>query len=205
MTNEERKNHWEHIYHSKTFEACSWYQDIPEFSLNQIKKYAAIKTPIIDVGGGESKLTEKLFQQGFQDLTVLDISQKAIEKAQKRMRGNVSKVQWILSDITTFQTDKNYGLWHDRAAFHFLTQQNDIATYIDIASERIVIGGYLVIGTFSKTGPNRCSGIDVKQYDAPSLARCFKKSFTLVHHQEMLHTTPFDTQQAFCFCILQRN
>ena len=201
----ERHRHWETLYQNKEFETCSWYQTIPETSLELI---AALHLPkeasILDVGGGESHLTAFLLKEGFSQLSVLDISPTALEKSQKRMGVNAAKVTWIASDVTCFETEKSYDLWHDRAAFHFLKDPKDIAAYVATAGKRVRAGGYAVIGTFSPQGPTRCSGITIQQYSIDALAECFKADFDLIASQENSHQTPFDTEQAFSFCTFQR-
>ena len=201
----ERHLHWETIYQNKEFEACSWYQDIPKTSLELIAALELQKdASIIDVGGGESYLTAFLDKKGFSQLSVLDISPTALKKSQKKMGGNAAKVTWILSDVTHFETERHYDLWHDRAAFHFLRDPEDITAYIATAGRRIRSGGYAIIGTFSPQGPTQCSGITIQQYSTDALAECFKVDFNLIASQENSHQTPFDTKQAFSFCTFQR-
>ena len=204
MTKQERKQHWEQIYNDKAFEACSWYQKTPSFSLKEVQKWTDQQSAIIDIGAGESRLTSHLFSLGYKDLSVLDISSKAIENAQANFGDQANKIRWIHSDVTDFDDSKKYDLWHDRAAFHFLTHTNDINTYVDRATASIQPGGYAIIGAFSDQGPSRCSGIEVQQYTAESMTRCFEKSFELIEQQLQWHITPFETQQAFCFCTFKK-
>ncbi len=164
MNSQERKAHWEHIYATKTLKEVSWYQPKPETSLayftaNNIAKNAAI----IDVGGGDSFLVDCLLEEGYTNLTVLDISAKAIQRAKDRLGNKASKVTWIVSDVLEFQPTQTYDVWHDRAAFHFLTEAKDIEHYKQLVSKASTKGGVLVIGAFSKKGPTKCSGIPITQ------------------------------------------
>ena len=201
----ERHLHWETIYQNKEFEACSWYQDTPKTSLELIAKLELHQdAAILDVGGGESYLTAFLHKKGFSQLSVLDISPTALKKSQKKMGSSAAKVTWIVSDVTRFETKQHYDLWHDRAAFHFLRDTEDITAYVATAGRRVRSGGYAIIGTFSLQGPTRCSGIPIQQYSIDALAECFKADFDLIASQENSHQTPFDTEQAFSFCTFQR-
>lgn len=199
------KAHWENIYRTKQLTEVSWYQPTPETSLRLIEDLQIDKdAAIIDIGGGDSFLVDNLLQQGFTNLTVLDISEAAIQRAKTRLGDNASKVTWIVSNIVDFQPDKQYALWHDRAAFHFLTASEDIKTYSNIANSALLPGGHLVIGTFSDRGPLKCSGIEITQYTSESLAEVFSEKFTLAHSEYIDHPTPFDTIQNFVFCTLIR-
>ncbi|MGS2763084.1 class I SAM-dependent methyltransferase [Sinomicrobium sp. M5D2P9] len=161
----ERKKHWEHIYETKSPEEVSWYLPVPEVSLDFIESSGVPKTAkILDIGGGDSFLVDHLLRLGYQDISVLDISETAIEKAKERLGEQAKKVKWIVEDIANFQPDGMYDLWHDKAAFHFLTDKNEISDYVKTVGNHIVHGGFLVIGTFSEKGPKKCSGIEIQQY-----------------------------------------
>ena len=161
----ERHRQWETLYQNREFGTCRCDLTSPETSLGLI---AALHLPkeaaILDVGGGESHLTAFLLKEGFSQLSVLDISPTALEKSQKRMGVNAVKVTWIASDVTRFETEKSYDLWHDRAAFHFLKDPKDIAAYVATAGKRVRAGGHDGIGTLSPHGPTRCSGIHIHKY-----------------------------------------
>jgi len=195
-----RKNHWENIYETKTLKEVSWYQPTPETSLEFIQKMKLSKdAAIIDIGGGDSFLVDHLLDLGFSNISVLDISEKAIERAQKRLGTKAGLVKWIITDITEFKPKEKYGFWHDRAAFHFLTNQEDVKKYIEIAENSLNQNGVLFIGTFSENGPKKCSGIEIKQYSEESLKAIFQNSFSPIESFTIDHKTPFDTIQNFLF------
>ncbi|HED37869.1 MAG TPA: methyltransferase domain-containing protein [Ignavibacteria bacterium] len=206
MRNELLKQHWEEIYKTKdTTSEVSWYQDTPRISIDLILSTGVDKSSkIIDIGGGDSKFVDKLLELGFQDLSVLDISTIAIKKA-KAMLGNKARlVTWIESDILDFETDKHFEIWHDRAAFHFLTKKEDIANYVEITNHLINPGGYLIISTFSTNGPKKCSGLAITQYSENSMKEQFAEKFHHIKSFEQIHTTPFDTKQNFLWSVFQR-
>ena len=197
------KQHWETVYNTKQPHEVSWTQAVPHTSLQFIEDF---KTPkdagIIDVGGGDSNLVDHLLDLGYTNITVLDISEKALERAKERLGDKASLVQWIASDITEFKPETNYAVWHDRAAFHFLTSQEQINRYCDIVNNHV--NGYMVIGTFSDKGPEKCSGLDITQYTSEKLETVFADNFEKQNciHEE--HTTPFSTIQNFLFCGFKR-
>lgn len=201
MADFDRKKHWEKIYQNKRTDDVSWYQPSPTTSLQFVEQFNLPKTSkIIDIGGGESFFVDYLLDLGYQDITVLDISEKALEKARKRLGERASNVKWIVSDATDFMSAEKYDLWHDRAAFHFLTENMEIEKYIELAKSRIKPKGYLVIGAFSKQGPEKCSGIRVMQYSQQSMTYRLKNFFKIVKCITVDHKTPFDTIQNFIFC-----
>ncbi len=198
------QQHWENIYQTKNSNEVSWTQEKPNISLQLIQQCNLLKTAsIIDIGGGDSNLVDYLLQEGFENITVLDISKKALEKAQQRLGKLAEKVKWIVSDITKFNPTETYDLWHDRAAFHFLTQPNDVANYIKIASK--AINRNMIIGTFSTNGPTKCSGLTIQQYNETGLTEIFSSSFTKNNCTLHQHTTPFNTTQEFIFCSFIKN
>ena len=205
MENFNRIEHWENIYNTKQLNEVSWYQPKPITSLENIKKFAQNKSDkIIDVGGGDSFLVDYLLEEGFTDITVLDISAKAIERAKFRLGSKADRVKWIVSDITAFKSSEQYDIWHDRAAFHFLNDSKDIDSYIQIANKSIVPQGILIVGTFSENGPKKCSGIEIKQYSEHTLSETFKDNFQKQESFYLDHKTPFDTVQNFVFCSLKK-
>ena len=196
--NNERKNHWEKIYAEKSPAQVSWTQKEPSTSIDFVKTTSLpMDAPIIDVGGGESHLVDRLIELGYSDITVLDISKNALERCQQRLGKKAEKVEWIVADITQFQPSRSYALWHDRAVFHFLTHENDIKTYKKLV--RNYLDHSLILSTFSLKGPLKCSGLPIQQYDSAGLASLFAPQFELVHHQEEIHHTPFNTTQAFIY------
>lgn len=156
--NEGYKNHWENVYETKNSNEVSWTQEIPETSLELIQNAAADKTSkIIDIGGGDGTLIDFLLERGFESLSILDISSKVLQKAKKRLGSKAEHVQFITSDIREFETEATYEIWHDRATFHFLTEENDIKKYVDIVKN--AVSHTMIIGAFSFEGPQKCSGL----------------------------------------------
>jgi SAM-dependent methyltransferase len=196
-----RKKHWENIYQTKELNEVSWYQPKPEISLQIIAEFNFPKTAkIIDIGGGDSFLVDHLLDLGYLDITVLDISEAAIERAKKRLGERSNTVKWIVSDASNFTPTEKYDIWHDRAAFHFLTDEVDINQYLDSAKTGLSENGRMIIGTFSENGPLKCSGIEIKQYSEQSMTERFKVHFEKVNGRTIDHLTPFDTIQNFIFC-----
>lgn len=197
------KEHWEKVYENKSPAEVSWTQERPEVSLQLIEEAKLPKNAtIIDVGGGDSKLVDFLLQDGYENITVLDISAKALEKAKKRLGKDADRVTWIVSDIADFQPMETYDLWHDRATFHFLTTKEQIEHYQSITSN--FVSKNLIIGTFSKDGPLKCSGLEIVQYDEHSLSKIFENSFDLIRCLTSDHITPFETVQNFQFCSFKK-
>ena len=201
----ERKTHWEKIYKASATSSKSWYQSTPTTSLKFLKQFNIAKdTKIIDIGGGDSSFIDNLINLGYQNLTVLDISESAIDKAKKRLGEQSSKVKWIVQDVTKFEPKEKYDFWHDRATFHFLTQKQDISDYINIVHKNVNKEGILVIGTFSEKGPKKCSGLNVKQYSEASMTALLKKFFKKVKCITTDHKTPDNTIQNFIFCSFKK-
>jgi SAM-dependent methyltransferase len=202
----DKKAHWENIYQTKQLNEVSWYQAVPTTSLEIIERLRLPQNAkIIDVGGGDSFLVDKLLELGFTNISVLDISKEAIERAKKRLGSDANKVNWIISDICEFNPTQQYDLWHDRAVFHFLTEDTDINKYKSILNQATKNQAYVSIGTFSENGPLKCSGIPIKQYNEKELVECFKPSFKNIESFNIDHQTPFNTVQNFSFVILQKS
>ncbi len=200
---ENRKNHWETVYATKQPHEVSWTQPVPKIALQWIDAAQLDKSAsIIDVGGGDSRLVDALLTRGYENITVLDISEKALERAQKRLGEAAQKVQWLASDITEFKPQQNYVLWHDRATFHFLTDPTQVNTYQN--SVRKAAPSYLILGTFSENGPKKCSGLEIQQYSETQMKQLWEKDFDKISCHTEDHTTPFDTQQNFLFCHFKR-
>jgi len=201
-----RKNYWENIYDHKKLTEVGWYQANPELSLNFIKKSGLPKeAKIIDIGAVDSLLIDNLIKLGFTNLTVLDISLKAIEKAKLRLGDKSEMVKWICADITDFEPEEKYDLWHDRACFHFLTEKKEIESYRRIVSMGLNVHGIFVLGTFSKTGPSKCSGLEIHQYDKNELKLLFSDPFDAIECIESVHHTPSMSTQNYVFCSFKRN
>ena len=205
MENFDRKKHWENIYQKKDNKEVSWYQPTPETSLSFFRQFNVPKSAkIIDIGGGDSFLVDHLLDLGYKDISVLDISEAAIDKAKRRLGDRSTNVKWIVEDITDFKPKVKYDFWHDRAAFHFLTNEAEISKYIEMAAQNINPTGVLVIGTFSDQGPKNCSGIEIKQYSETSMTRRLQKFFEKIKCITIDHLTPFNTTQNFVFCSFRK-
>ena len=198
----DRKNHWETVYNTKNPDEVSWTQEVPQISLDFSHSLQMDKSArIIDVGGGDSKLVDYLLNEGFENVTVLDISGKALERAKKRLGDKAHKVKWVESDILKFNPQETYDVWHDRAAFHFLTEPEQIQTYVELTKK--VVDGHMILGTFSENGPKKCSGLDIKQYNEEAMEATFQ-NFEKIHCRTEDHRTPFNTTQNFIFCSFKK-
>jgi len=198
-----RKNHWETVYETKQPNEVSWTQENPKTSLDFIHEtHLGKSAKIIDVGGGDSKLVDFLLEEGYENITVLDISSKALERAKKRLGKNADKVNWIVSDITEFKPETTYAIWHDRATFHFLTTPEQIKTYVKITEKWVT--DFLIVGAFSENGPKKCSGLEIKQYSEMEMENQFSNSFKKLKCIAEDHITPFETTQNFTFCVFKK-
>jgi len=199
-----RKEHWEKVYATKQPQEVSWTQALPKTSLDFVHSFNLPKTAnIIDIGGGDSKLVDYLLGEGFENISVLDISENAIERAKQRLGDKATKVNWIVSDVTEFHPSTPFDCWHDRATFHFLTGSDDINTYL--ATARQAVKGFMIIGTFSDKGPKKCSMLDVHQYTEEELQQQLEDGFEKIKCVTEDHTTPFNTTQNFLFCSFKRH
>ncbi|MCW3120035.1 MAG: Methyltransferase type 12 [Chitinophagaceae bacterium] len=197
------KSHWETVYETKSPEQLSWTQEIPKTSLALLRSLGLKKNAkIIDIGGGDSKFADFLLDEGFENITVLDISAKALDKAKLRLGDKAQKISWVASDITEFKPATTFDIWHDRATFHFLTDSDQIAKYTETA--RNFVSGYLIIGTFSDDGPTKCSGLQIRQYNEETLAKELENGFDKMSCLTEDHITPFGTTQNFLFCSFKR-
>ena len=198
--NPEAQQHWEKIYRTKAPNEVSWTQEVPVLSLDFIRRSGLPKTArIIDVGGGDSKLVDHLLLEGYTNITVLDISAAAIDRAKSRLGAAAENVKWIVSDILDFRPLEKYDCWHDRAAFHFQTSQEKIDVYLNIV--RKAAKGIVIVGTFSTEGPKKCSGLDVKQYNEASMKTTFEANeFKNIECRREDHITPAEAVQNFVFC-----
>ncbi len=201
----ENKDHWEKVFATKTENEVSWFQAYPKTSVEFLELFnLPLEANIIDVGGGDSHFVDALLEKGYKNIYVLDISANAIERAKKRLGDQAAKVNWIVSDITEFEPPIKFDFWHDRAAFHFLTSEEKIYKYVSIAEEAINSDGYLILGTFSESGPKKCSGLEIRQYNETSMSARFEVEFKRIKCITEDHITPFNTTQNFLFCSFQR-
>jgi SAM-dependent methyltransferase len=195
------------VYGNRAPNEVSWFRPHLETSLAFIQGSAPDRLArIIDVGGGESTLVDDLIARSYGNLTVLDISRTAIDITKVRLGASADRVEWLVADITNADLPPNtYDVWHDRAVFHFLTAAADRAAYVDNVKKSVKPGGHIIIGTFGLEGPTKCSGLDVKRYDADSLHAEFGKRFRLIESISELHQTPSGSMQQFlyCFCVIE--
>ena len=196
------QSHWERIYTEKPPEAVSWYRPHLERSLNLIEQFAPGKSAaIIDVGGGESTLVDDLLARGYKNITVLDVSQAAIDACRKRLGPASDRISWLVADITRVELAASaYDVWHDRAVFHFLTAETDRVAYVRQVARAIRRGGHVIVSTFGPEGPMKCSGLNVVRYDAESLHQEFGGHFQLLDSSQELHRTPSGTVQQCLYC-----
>jgi predicted TPR repeat methyltransferase len=203
--NSDLKSHWENIYSSKNEDGVSWFQEYPKTSIDLIKKYSKNNSvSIIDIGSGRSRILKNLIENEYEDLTYLDISQEACSKSKISLGNKQDLVQWYVANILDFNTDNNFSIWHDRAVFHFLTSKEDIEKYKQVALKNIQKGGYLILGTFSQNGPEKCSGLNVSRYSTESLKEIFNPELDMIESFTIDHKTPFNTTQNFLFSIFKK-
>jgi SAM-dependent methyltransferase len=199
-------SHWESVYATKRPDMLSWYCPQLTISLSLIKRLASsLSAPIIDVGGGGSTLVDDLLLLGYENVTVLDISETALKIARQRLDMKAGCVHWVVADILDAKLEPSaYEIWHDRAAFHFLTQPEERTTYVRQAVHAIKPGGHLIVGTYGPAGPPTCSGLDVKRYDEKTLQDEFGKQFELIEGFRQLHHSPETVTQEFLYCCFRR-
>jgi SAM-dependent methyltransferase len=205
MTTPGRQAHWENVYTTKNEKEVSWFEASPTISLDLIRSTKVnLDAPIIDIGGGASRLVDALIDNGFQAITVLDLSKEALASAKARLGARGAKVRWIVEDVTTWEPSETYDVWHDRAAFHFLTEPGDRAAYAARISRAVRPGGHVIIGTFAPDGPERCSGLPIVCHDAASLGEMLGSGFELVESRRHGHQTPMGATQRFQFSRFRR-
>ncbi|MBR1089979.1 class I SAM-dependent methyltransferase [Bradyrhizobium manausense] len=201
----DRTTHWDNVYATKGEAEVSWFQHSPTISLDMIR--AAEPGPgaaIIDIGGGASRLVDALLQGGYRNIAVLDLSANALEAAKQRIGAAASTVDWIVADATTWRPAQTYDVWHDRAAFHFLTDPRDRAAYVERLRSAVAPSGHVIIATFAPDGPEKCSGLPVQRHDSASLSSELGPEFELVETRNEMHRTPWHSTQAFRFSRFRR-
>ncbi|TNF93208.1 MAG: class I SAM-dependent methyltransferase [Gammaproteobacteria bacterium] len=199
------KERWDQIYTDKSPLEVSWYQKEPELSLRLIQDWLPGKEhAIIDVGGGASVLTDRLLNNGYSRLAVLDISSTALSYAKEQLGERAKSVEWFDTDVTTFVSPHRYSLWHDRAVFHFLTHSSERQKYIEVLLNTLNTNGILILAAFSFGGPTKCSGLDIVQYDTEKIARELGAQFELVEQADEIHRTPAGKDQLFSYYCFKR-
>lgn len=200
LLNDERKLHWEQVYGTKQSTEVSWFQPVPEKSLELIRASGVgYNDAILDAGGGASTLVDNLLAEGFLDVSVLDISAQALAESQSRLGDRAANVRWIETDVTHFEPQRRYALWHDRAVFHFLTDAADRDRYVQVLVKSLRAAGHLVLSTFGPEGPLKCSGLDICRYDEARLQELFGDAFELRSHEIDDHETPGGSVQQFLY------
>ncbi len=199
------KNHWEKVFTTKAYNEVSWFQEYPKTSVEFLELFnLPLDANIIDVGAGDSRFVDVLLEKGYRNIWVLDISGAALERTKNRRGDKASLVNWVVSDVLDFKPTVKFDFWHDRAAFHFLTSDEKINRYVALTAESISPNGFLVLGTFSESGPTKCSGLEIKQYTETSMSDKFNENFDRVRCVREEHATPFNTMQSFQFCSFRR-
>ena len=205
MSDANRGEHWEDVYRTKGEREVSWFQETPSVSLELIRSTGATRlSPIVDVGGGASRLVDALVEGDYEALTVLDLSESALVAAKARLGASAAQVMWIVADVVGWRPRQRYDVWHDRAAFHFLTDAADRTAYVACLREALRPGGHAIIATFALDGPERCSGLPVVRYDATSLGEVMGDAFSLVDSRRHHHRTPMGGTQRFQFSVFRR-
>ena len=198
--NTSRKVHWENVYSTKESVSVSWYQPVPEKSLELISSTdVTLKDAILDVGGGASTLVDNLLDAGFQDVSVLDIASSAFKQAHVRLGATANLVTWIETDVTEFEPSRSYAVWHDRAVFHFLTDAADRDKYLDALRKALQPRGHFLLATFGEEGPTRCSGLEVQRYSVKMLKALLEPEYRLCMYEIEEHRTPKGAPQEFLY------
>ena len=199
------KDHWEKIYSTKEIDEVSWYQETPTTSLNIIDSLKLnLNTSIIDIGAGKSFLADNLLDLGYNDITILDISRNALNEVTRRVEKKNHKIKCIESNVIDLSSDQKYDVWHDRAVFHFITNNQEREKYLDLLNSSLNKDGCLIIGTFSEDGPLKCSGLEVQRYSVKDLRELLKPNFKFIDGFKEIHDTPFNTSQSFTFCTFKK-
>ena len=203
MQGKNRRAHWQYMYAAKGEREVSWFQDVAQPSLALVEEVGSQSSAVIDIGGGASRLADLLLQRGFLDLTVLDLSSAALAAAKARMGNEARRIHWIVADVTNWEPSRTYDVWHDRATFHFMVAESDRACYLSRLDRSLKPGGYAIIATFAPDGPEQCSGLPVRRYDAATLAQTLGAGFQLISSRRHEHVTPWDAAQPFQFCVFR--
>lgn len=200
-----RQEHWNEVYRTKAPDSVSWYQPTPEPSLRALDELEVPSTAsLIDIGGGASSLVDRLIERGWSDLTVLDIAAPALEVAKGRLGAAADRVRWQITDVTAWRPDRGYDVWHDRAVLHFLTEPDQRAAYLSALETGTATGALVIVATFAPDGPERCSGLPVRRYDAAALTAELGPGVVLQRDWREEHRTPGGGRQAFQWCVFRR-
>lgn len=201
----DRQSHWNKIWIKYRETEVSWFQESPKLSFEYIERYAIDNDArILDVGGGSSRLVDSLLTNGYENLGVLDVAEPALERARVRLGSRSSSVEWIVADVTAYETSSKWDVWHDRAVFHFLIDDEERRAYVRSVRIALTSDGIVVIATFGPDGPEKCSGLDVKRHSPETLCQSFGPEFVLLESDVEIHHTPDGTKQQFVYCVFRR-
>lgn len=203
MQGKARQTHWQSIYAAKGEREVSWFQDNAQPSLALIEEVASPFSAVIDIGGGASRLADALLEREFAALTILDLSPTALAAAKERIGSGAERIDWIVADVTTWEPSRAYDVWHDRATFHFMVAESDRAAYLSRLVRALKLGGHAIIATFAPDGPEQCSGLPVRRYDAETLGQTLGLAFRLISTRRHKHITPWGQAQPFQFSLFR--
>ena len=205
MSASNQQAHWENVYQTKGERDVSWFQETPEISLDLIRATGVdAAASIVDIGGGASRLVDALLDGGYRSVTVLDLSDKALATSRARLGVRAAQVNWVVADVTNWPPTSTFDVWHDRAAFHFLTEPQDRRAYGECLRKAVRPGGHVIVGTFAPDGPERCSGLPVVRHDHTTIAEVLGSSFKLAEGRRHEHKTPGGAIQRFQFSRFRR-
>lgn len=196
--------HWQEVWRERDPETVTWFQPDLAVARRLIGSVGSPDDAIVDVGGGASQLVDHLLDEGYRDLTVLDISEAAVDAARRRLGPMAADVHWVVADITEADLERTFDVWHDRAVFHFLVDEADRHAYLARLRESLAVGGHLVLSTFGPDGPERCSGLPVRRYDLESMRSTLGDDFELLDHELELHVAPSGATQQFLAALFRR-
>ena len=200
------KEHWENVYKTKSPKEVSWFQENPELSMNLINRFVQNKeSALIDVGGGASRLIDHLLLGGFNNTTILDISENALNHSKKRLGSNKNSVQWLVQDVRELNIPTKFDVWHDRALFHFLNSIDEKKAYFKNLDSCLKSSGFVILFTFSEEGPLKCSGLEITRYDRETMVELIGPHFKCIHFQNETHLTPANKEQNFNIWVFQKN
>lgn len=202
------QEHWDDVYGARSEDALTWFEVTPAVSLDLVREHLQPGEPFIDIGAGASRLVDALLEEGFGPLTVLDLSAAALAVSRQRLGPKADDVAWIEADITVWQPERDYAVWHDSAVFHFLTGAEDCAGYARALSDALRPGGIAIIATFADDGPEMCSGLPVVRYSPEALAqeldRLLPGLFEMLDARRHMHVTPKGNRQSFQYSVFRK-
>jgi len=197
-------DHWDRVWSDRDPDQVTWFQAEPKLSLRLLKSVMTGEDGIIDIGGGASRLVDHLLDHGYGDITVLDIAPSALSAAQERLGQKIERVNWIVADVTQADLRRTFDVWHDRAVFHFLTDEGDRRRYLATLAASIPVGGYVVLATFGPDGPEQCSGLPVRRYSTELIQETLGDGYELIDHEIEQHLAPSGVTQQFLYALFRR-